>query len=48
MPDVNTVSIGVLLLILGVQLILTGLIGELIHFNSKSRSQKAPAIQETL
>jgi dolichol-phosphate mannosyltransferase len=41
-------QLGILLIILGVQLISTGLIGELINFNSKSQSQKAPKITETL
>ncbi|MGZ0656450.1 glycosyltransferase family 2 protein [Coraliomargarita sp. W4R53] len=41
-------QLGILLIILGVQLISTGLIGELINFNSKSQSQKAPKITQTL
>ncbi|HBR93388.1 MAG TPA: glycosyltransferase, partial [Opitutae bacterium] len=41
-------QLGILLVILGVQLISTGLIGELINFNSKSQSQKTPRITETL
>ncbi|TVP77897.1 MAG: glycosyltransferase [Puniceicoccaceae bacterium] len=41
-------QLGILLVILGVQLISTGLIGELIQFNSKSKQQKAPKITETL
>jgi glycosyltransferase involved in cell wall biosynthesis len=41
-------QLGVLLIILGVQLISTGLIGELINFNSQSRSGKTPRIIETL
>jgi glycosyltransferase involved in cell wall biosynthesis len=40
--------LGILLLILGVQLVSTGLIGELIHFNSKSKQRKNPKISETL
>ena len=39
---------GILLVILGVQLISTGLIGELIQFNSKSKQQNNPQITETL
>lgn len=39
---------GVLLLLLGVQLVSTGLIGELIHYNSKASSDKTPAISERL
>ena len=41
-------QLGILLLILGVQLISTGLIGELIQFNSKSKQQRNPQITETL
>jgi glycosyltransferase involved in cell wall biosynthesis len=41
-------QLGILLLILGVQLISTGLIGELIQFNSKSKQQRNPKITETL
>jgi glycosyltransferase involved in cell wall biosynthesis len=41
-------QLGMLLVILGVQLISTGLIGELINFNSKSQSQKTPKITEIL
>lgn len=41
-------QLGILLVILGVQLVSTGLIGELINFNSKSQSQKTPRITETL
>ncbi|MFQ3225358.1 MAG: glycosyltransferase involved in cell wall biosynthesis [Lentimonas sp.] len=41
-------QLGILLMILGVQLVSTGLIGELISFNSKSRSPKTPKITETL
>ncbi len=33
-------QMGILLMILGVQLVSTGLIGELINYNSKSQSQK--------
>lgn len=40
--------LGVLLLLLGIQLITTGLIGELINFNSKSQSAKSSKITETL
>ncbi|NBB78411.1 MAG: glycosyltransferase [Verrucomicrobia bacterium] len=39
---------GILLAILGVQLISTGLIGELIQFNSKAKQQRTPEITETL
>lgn len=39
---------GILLVILGVQLISTGLIGELIQFNSKSKQKNNPQITETL
>lgn len=39
---------GILLVILGVQLISTGLLGELIQFNSKSKQQKNPIIVETI
>ena len=39
---------GILLVILGVQLISTGLIGELIQFNSKSKQKNDPKITETL
>jgi glycosyltransferase involved in cell wall biosynthesis len=46
--DRPLLQLGILLLILGVQLISTGLIGELIQFNSKSRQQKAPEVTETL
>lgn len=38
--------LGILLLLLGVQLISTGLIGELINYNSKSRSPKDPSVVE--
>lgn len=41
-------QLGILLVILGVQLISTGLIGELINFNSKSQSTRTPKIAETL
>lgn len=41
-------QLGILLVILGVQLISTGLIGELLNYNSKSRSSKTPKITETL
>lgn len=41
-------QMGILLMILGVQLVSTGLIGELINYNSKSQSQKAPKITKTL
>ena len=41
-------QLGVLLVILGVQLISTGLIGELINFNSRSKSNKTPRITHTL
>ncbi len=41
-------QLGILLLILGVQLISTGLIGELLNYNSKSHSAKTPKITETL
>lgn len=41
-------QLGILLVILGVQLISTGLIGELINFNSRSQSAKTPRITETL
>ncbi|MDQ8193281.1 glycosyltransferase family 2 protein [Coraliomargarita sp. SDUM461004] len=41
-------QLGILLVILGVQLISTGLIGELINFNSKSQSQNTPKITDTL
>lgn len=41
-------QLGILLVILGVQLISTGLIGELINFNSRSQSTKSPRITETL
>lgn len=40
--------LGALLVILGVQLVSTGLIGELINYNSKSQSQKTPIITDTL
>lgn len=39
---------GILLVILGVQLISAGLIGELINFNSKSKSNQTPKITEEL
>ena len=41
-------QLGILLVILGVQLVSTGLIGELINFNSKSKSNQTPKITETL
>jgi len=41
-------QLGILLLILGVQLISTGLIGELIHFNSRSKQASTAKITETL
>jgi dolichol-phosphate mannosyltransferase len=41
-------QLGILLVILGVQLVSTGLIGELIHLNSKAQSQKTPRITHTL
>jgi len=41
-------QLGILLVILGVQLISTGLIGELINFNSKPQNAKTPQITETL
>jgi len=41
-------QLGILLVILGVQLVSTGLIGELINYNSKSTSNKTPKITETL
>jgi glycosyltransferase involved in cell wall biosynthesis len=41
-------QLGVLLIILGVQLISTRPIGELINFNSRSQSGKTPRIIETL
>ena len=40
--------LGVLLVLLGIQLITTGLIGELINFNSKSQRVKPSKITETL
>lgn len=46
--DRPLLQFGILLVILGVQLISTGLIGELIQFNSKSRQQNNPKITETL
>jgi len=41
-------QLGILLVILGVQLISTGLIGELINYNSKSKSSNTPKITEQL
>jgi glycosyltransferase involved in cell wall biosynthesis len=41
-------QLGILLIILGVQLVSTGLIGELINFNSKSKSSSTPKITEKL
>jgi glycosyltransferase involved in cell wall biosynthesis len=46
--DRPLLQFGILLVILGVQLISTGLIGELINFNSKSQSRKIPKIIHTL
>lgn len=40
--------LGSLLIILSVQLISTGLLGELVQFNSKAQSSKKPEITETL
>jgi hypothetical protein len=41
-------QLGILLVILGVQLVSTGLIGELINFNTRSKSTRTPKIIETL
>ena len=41
-------QLGILLVILGVQLVSTGLIGELINYNSKSKSSNTPKITEQL
>lgn len=41
-------QLGILLVILSVQLISTGLIGELVNYNSKSQDAKSPQITETL
>lgn len=41
-------QLGILLVILGVQLISTGLVGELVNYNSKSKGTKTPPITETL
>jgi glycosyltransferase involved in cell wall biosynthesis len=41
-------QLGILLVILGVQLVSTGLIGELLNYNSKSQSAKTPKITENL
>lgn len=41
-------QLGILLIILGVQLISTGLIGELIQFNSKATRKSGPKIIQTL
>jgi len=41
-------QLGILLVILGVQLISTGLIGELVNYNSKFKSAKTPQITQTL
>ena len=46
--DRPLLQFGILLMILGVQLISTGLIGELIQFNSKSKQKNNPKITETL
>ncbi|PXA05567.1 glycosyltransferase [Coraliomargarita sinensis] len=41
-------QLGILLVILGVQLVSTGLIGELLNFNSKSKGSNAPHVIEEL
>ena len=41
-------QLGILLVILSVQLISTGLIGELVNYNSKAQDAKSPQITETL
>ncbi|MEM8867013.1 MAG: glycosyltransferase family 2 protein [Verrucomicrobiota bacterium] len=41
-------QLGILLVILGLQLVSTGLIGELINFNNKQESTKSPQIKENL
>ena len=46
--DRPLLQFGILLVILGVQLISTGLIGELINFNSKSQSRNIQKITEQL